>query len=218
MNARKSESDNFDDSGLFRDEEFENELPPVSARSRGAILLVPFLVFVGLAVLFLFALQSGDPSKLPSALVGKPAPQFSLPPVEGLVGDNGPVPGFSREDLTRGKVSIVNVWASWCVPCHQEHPFLMESSKRADLQLFGLNYKDAAVSARRFIGRYGNPFDAVGADRDGRVAIDWGVYGVPETFVIDGNGRIAYKLVGPITREILEKQLLPAIERARRAS
>src|SRR5690606_36521106 len=121
-------------------------------------------------------LQSGDPHTLPSVLIGKPVPQFSLPPVEGLVEKGAPVPAFQSADLNKGAVSIVNVWASWCVPCHQEHPCLTALAERSGAPLFGLNNKDDAAAARRFLGRYGNPYKAVGADGAGRVAIDWGVY------------------------------------------
>lgn len=219
MTAPNRDTDDLTKTGLFDDDNLDQEDSSLAPRRRGMILLLPFLVFAALAGLFFFALEKGgDPSKLPSVLVGKPAPQFALPPVDGLVDARGPVPGFSRDDLTQGKVSVVNIWASWCVPCHQEHPLLSELKKAADIQLLGLNYKDAAISARRFIGRYGNPFDAIGADRQGRVAIDWGVYGVPETFVVDGRGKIVFKLVGPITKENLVEELLPAIDKARQTS
>jgi cytochrome c biogenesis protein CcmG/thiol:disulfide interchange protein DsbE len=126
------------------------------------------------------------------------------------------VPGFAAADLAQGRVSIVNVWASWCAPCHAEHPHLVTLAERSKAPLYGINYKDRPEEARRFLGRYGNPFVAVGADASGRTAIDWGVYGVPETFIIDGRGRIAHKHVGPITPEVIEQRLLPAIEKAAR--
>lgn len=186
-----------------------------SQRRTGWLTALPLLAFVALAGLFLVALFSGDPSRLPSALVGRPVPAFELPPVEGLMRAEAPVPGFASADLAVGKVSIVNVWASWCGPCHEEHPFLVALAARTKAPLFGIDYKDDPAEARRFIGRYGNPYTRVGADRSGRVAVDWGVYGVPETFIVDGRGRIAYKHVGPITAEAIETKLLPAIERAR---
>jgi cytochrome c biogenesis protein CcmG/thiol:disulfide interchange protein DsbE len=111
-------------------------------------------------------------------------------------------------------VSLVNVWASWCVPCHDEAPLLMKLAEDKRIRVLGINYKDQPENARRFIGRYGNPFAAVGGDANGRASIDWGVYGVPETFVIDREGRIAYKLVGPITETNIETALKPAIEKA----
>ncbi len=200
--------------GLWGSDEFVEDKSP-RPRSRALIMLLPFLIFMALAVLFMFALGSGDPSRLPSALIGKSAPDFALAPVSGLQVDGKSVPGFSRDDLSAGKVSVVNVWASWCGPCRDEHPLLMELRElRPDIQLFGLNYKDPAPAARRFIGTLGNPFDAIGADARGRVGLDWGVYGVPETFVIDADGTILYKLVGPISRENLESELLPAIDGA----
>lgn len=185
------------------------------SRSRWLRMAVPLLVFAALAVLFYVALFSGDPSRLPSALIGKPVPSFDLPPVAGLVDGGKQVPGFGSKDLAKGEVSIVNVWASWCVPCRTEHPFLVSLKERSKAPLFGLNYKDQAAAARRFLGHYGNPFVAVGADRNGRTAIDWGVYGVPETFIVDGKGRIVYKHVGPIDEAAIIGKLLPAIAEAR---
>ena len=175
-------------------------------------LLLPLLVFVGLAGLFWLALNGGDPSTLPSALVGKPVPAFTLPPIEELAGDGGAVEGFSAADLATGQPIIVNVWASWCVPCHDEHPLLMALAKEKGVRLYGINYKDDPAAARRFLGRYGNPFARVGADRSGRVAIDWGVYGVPETYVITGDGKIALRHVGPLTEETIAQKLLPLIQ------
>ncbi len=179
-------------------------------------LIAPLVIFAGIVGLFLLALFAGDPSKLPSALIGKSVPRFELPPVEGLFTDGRPIPGFTDADLAAGRVSLVNVWASWCAPCHQEHPFLTSLAERGEFALYGLNYKDKSSAARRFLGRYGNPFVAVGQDRNGRVAINWGVYGVPETFVVDGAGKIVLKHVGPIDGQVIETRLLPAIARARR--
>jgi cytochrome c biogenesis protein CcmG/thiol:disulfide interchange protein DsbE len=173
-------------------------------------LLVPLLVFASLAGLFWFALRGGDPSTLPSDLLGKPVPQFTLPPIEGLTG--GAAEGFSQSDLASGTPTIVNVWASWCVPCHDEHPLLMALAKEPGMRLYGINYKDDPAAARRFLGRYGNPFERVGTDRSGRVAIDWGVYGVPETYVITGDGKIALRHVGPLTEDIIRDKLLPLLQ------
>jgi cytochrome c biogenesis protein CcmG/thiol:disulfide interchange protein DsbE len=186
---------------------------PVTARRRRLLVLLPLLAFLALAALFLFRLGSGDPSKLPSALIGRPVPATDLPPVAGLLRDGAPVSGLVSADF-KGAVSLVNVWASWCVPCHDEAPLLMQMAADKRIRLVGINYKDSAENARRFIGRYGNPFVAVGADANGRASIDWGVYGVPETFVVGRNGRIAYKLVGPITPGNLETTLKPQIEKA----
>jgi cytochrome c biogenesis protein CcmG/thiol:disulfide interchange protein DsbE len=183
-------------------------------RSRFMVML-PALLFLALAGLFYFALFAGDPQKLPSALIGKPAPVTQFEPLEGLVDAGKPVAGFTSADLGKGQVSVVNFWASWCIPCVQEHPHLIDLAKRTGVPVYGVNYKDTTDAARRFIGRYGNPYAAVGVDPIGRGAIEWGVYGMPESFVVDGQGRIVYKHVGPITRESLEKQVIPAIEKAR---
>jgi len=178
------------------------------------IVLVPLAVFIALAVLFLVRLDSGqDPSLLPSVLIGHPAPQTPLPPVAGLVRDGQPVPGLAPTDFI-GNVTVLNVWASWCVPCREEAPLLLNLAADRRLRVAGINYKDEADNARRFLGRYGNPFVANGIDRNGRAAIEWGVYGVPETFVVGRDGRIAYKLIGPITPDNLDKGLKPAIEKA----
>jgi cytochrome c biogenesis protein CcmG/thiol:disulfide interchange protein DsbE len=189
---------------------------PDSATSvprRRLIVLLPLIGFLALAALFLFRLGAGDPSRLPSALIGHQVPNTPLPPVEGLVRDGAPVPGIAATDFN-GAVSLVNVWASWCVPCHDEAPLLMQLAQDKRIRVLGINYKDQPDNARRFIGRYGNPFSAVGADAAGRASIDWGVYGVPETFVIDREGRIAYKLVGPISADNLETVLKPQLEKA----
>ena len=188
-----------------------------SPRSIPLRMLLPLVAFAALAALFFVGLQSGDPHKLPSVLIGKPVPAFALPPVDGLVEGRKPVPGFGNADLGKGRVSVVNVWASWCVPCREEHPFLVRLGRESKAPLYGLNYKDKASAARRFLGRYGNPFVAVGADRDGKVGIDWGVYGVPETFIVGGDGRILYKHVGPIDATVLEQKLMPVIRKARGA-
>jgi cytochrome c biogenesis protein CcmG/thiol:disulfide interchange protein DsbE len=173
----------------------------------------PLVIFAAIALLFGLALFSGDPSRLPSALVGKPAPQMTLPPLADLSDGPRPVPGFSSADLAKGEVSVVNFWASWCTPCVQEHPALVALKEVTGVKLYGVNYKDVAANARRFLGRYGNPFTAVGVD-SGRNAIEWGVIAMPETFVVDGNGTIVYKHVGPISAEALETKVIPAIRKA----
>ena len=160
-------------------------------------MALPLVGFLALAALFWFRLGDGDPSKIPSALIGRAAPQTALPPLEGFVNNAGPVPGLDP-GMFKGKVSIVNVWASWCVPCHDEAPLLTALGQDKRLQLVGINYKDSPDNARRFLGRYGNPFGIVGVDGNGRAAIEWGVYGVPETFIVGRNGTIVYKLVGPV--------------------
>ena len=180
---------------------------------RTLLVLLPLVVFIGIAGLFLVGLNEGDPSQLPSALIGKPAPKTELPPIDGLDRDGKPVPGINYAML-KGGVTLVNVWASWCVPCHDEVPFLEALGKDKRFKLVGINYKDAPSDARRFLNKYGNPFVASGADRSGRASIDWGVYGVPETYVVDRNGTITYKLVGPITQANLADTMLPEIAKA----
>jgi cytochrome c biogenesis protein CcmG/thiol:disulfide interchange protein DsbE len=169
----------------------------VSRRRVRLLHVLPLLVFAGLALLFLIRLYAGDPSRVPSALIGRPVPAFSLEPVPGLTEAGQPVPGLSDADL-KGRVTVVNVWASWCAPCRQEHPALLELAKDPSVRVVGINYKDNPENARRFLGSLGNPFAAVGADTSGRAAIDWGVYGVPETFVIGPDGTIRHKHIGPL--------------------
>jgi len=185
---------------------------PRTLRRWGVVL--PFVIFVGLAGLFWYALQTGDPSRLPSAMIGKPVPQFTLSPLEGLKGEDGTaIPGFSSADLTTGKPTLVNVFASWCVPCLEEHPTLLALSKeQPDLRIYAINYKDDPDSARRFLGRYGNPFARVGIDSTGRTAINFGVYGVPETYVITPDGKIAYRHVGPLTEQAIKDKILPLMQ------
>jgi len=180
---------------------------------RRLVVLIPLVFFLGLAALFVIRLGAGDPSQIPSALIGHPAPQTALPPVAGLARDGTPVPGLDPTAF-RGEVSILNVWASWCVPCHDEAPLLVQLAQDKRIRVVGINYKDQADNARRFLGRYGDPFAANGADENGRAAIEWGVYGVPETFVVGRDAHIAYKLIGPITPENLEGVLKPEIEKA----
>jgi cytochrome c biogenesis protein CcmG/thiol:disulfide interchange protein DsbE len=191
----------------------QNQAAPARRR---LIVLVPLIVFLALAALFFFRLGSGDPSRIPSALIGRPVPQIDLPPVPGLEREGKPVPGIATAGFT-GAVSLLNVWASWCVPCHDEAPLLMQLAEDKRIRIVGINYKDQPDNARRFLGRYGNPFSAAGADQNGRASIDWGVYGVPETFLVGRDGRIAYKLVGPITPQNLDSVLKPEIEKALKA-
>ena len=184
-----------------------------ATRSRRWLVMLPLIGFGILAALFLVRLFGGDPSKLPSALIGRPAPQTALPALDGLLRDGAAVPGLDPATF-KGKVSVVNVWASWCVPCHDEAPLLTELGKDKRLQLVGINYKDAPDNARRFLGRYGNPFSIVGVDGNGRASIEWGVYGVPETFVVGRDGTIVYKLVGPVTPQNVGSVLKVEIEKA----
>lgn len=170
------------------------------------IRYLPLALFVALAVLFLVSLFSGDPQKLPTALSGKPVPQFSLPPIEGI----GAQDGLSDRDLSQGRPVLLNVWASWCGPCRDEHPDLM-ALKAAGVPIYGLNYKDLPDAALRFLNTLGNPYAKTGADRDGRVAIDFGVYGVPETFVIDAEGRILSRHAGPLDETFVTTVIYPVM-------
>jgi cytochrome c biogenesis protein CcmG, thiol:disulfide interchange protein DsbE len=177
--------------------------------------VLPLVLFAGLAALFAFALGKGDPSKLPSALIGRPAPALVLAAVPELAIGDRAIPGLTGQEFGSGQPTIVNFWASWCLPCVEEHRYLMALARRAGATVIGVNHKDRPENARKFLAEHGNPFSAVGADQNGRGAIEWGVYGMPETFVVDVQGRIAYKHVGQITSESLEKRLMPAIEKAR---
>ena len=190
--------------------------PHPNLRPRRILVLLPLLGFVGLVVLFALRLGAGDPGRIPSALIGQPVPTTVLPPVPGLERDGAEVPGLTGAEF-KGHVSLVNVWASWCVPCHDEAPLLTDLAKDPRLQVVGINYKDAPDNARRFLGRYGNPFGIVGVDSNGRASIEWGVYGVPETFVVGREGTIVYKLVGPVTPDNINSVLKDAIDKALRA-
>nr|WP_092498403.1 DsbE family thiol:disulfide interchange protein [Faunimonas pinastri] len=176
-------------------------------------LVLPVVAFVALAVLFMVQLESGrDPSAVPSPLIDKPVPQFSLPALEGASGGGGDAGGLDTTALATG-VHVVNIFASWCAPCREEHPILLDLAKDKRFSLVGINYKDVPDNAVNYLGALGNPFARIGADRTGRSAIDWGVYGVPETFVVK-NGTIVYKFVGPLSPQSLQAQLMPAIEKA----
>jgi cytochrome c biogenesis protein CcmG/thiol:disulfide interchange protein DsbE len=184
---------------------------PAPARSK--LVWLPLILFAALAGLFLYSLGTGDKSRIPSALIGRPAPDVTLPPLPGVERDGRPVPGLSTADL-KGHVTLVNIFASWCGPCHEEHPFLMQLARDPRIRVVGINYKDQPDNARRFIGKAGNPYAAIGVDPGGRASIDWGVYGVPETFLIGRDGRILYKLVGPISATNLDAVVRPEIEKA----
>lgn len=166
---------------------------------------LPIVVFAALSLTLAWALNR-DPSMIPSALIGQPAPQFMLPPVKGRA------LGLSSADL-KDQVSLVNVFASWCVACRAEHPLLLRMKEQGVLPIHGLNYKDTPDDAAKWLDTFGDPYTRTGADLNGRVAIDWGVYGVPETFVITKDGRIAYKQIGPLNPEALEDAILPLIRR-----
>jgi cytochrome c biogenesis protein CcmG/thiol:disulfide interchange protein DsbE len=186
---------------------------PEPARPRRLFVLAPLLLFAALAGLFLVRLFAGDPSALPSALIGKPVPTFSLPALEGALRDGKPVPGLASTDL-KGGVTVVNVWASWCAPCREEHPLLSRVAALPGVRLVGINYKDQPDNALKFLTALGNPFAAIGTDVNGRTGIDFGVYGVPESFVIAPDGTIAYKQIGPLTEEALAGPFRQAVEKA----
>jgi cytochrome c biogenesis protein CcmG/thiol:disulfide interchange protein DsbE len=178
-------------------------------RRRNWLAILPLVVFAGLAAIFLIQLRSGeDSSFVPSVLIGREAPATNLPPLA----DSG-LPGLASADF-KGHVTLVNVWASWCAPCREEQPLLMTLKDDKRFRLAGLNYKDKPENALRFLGEMGNPFAAIGVDENGRTAIDWGVYGVPETYLVGKDGRILYKHVGPFTEQSIANELMPAIEKA----
>jgi len=168
---------------------------------------LPLIIFLALAVVLGVGLFL-NPREIPSPLIGKPVPTFSLDAVKGRT------LGLSTADL-QGKVSLVNVFASWCVACREEHPILVKLAQRGIVPIHGLNYKDKPDDAAQWLDSLGDPYTRTGADRDGRVAIDWGVYGVPETFVLGPDGRIAYKRIGPVTEQFVTETLIPMIERLR---
>ena len=169
--------------------------------------LVPLIVFGALTVLFAIGLGL-DPRMVPSPLIGKPVPRFDLPPVKGRT------LGLATGDL-RGEVSLVNVFASWCTECRAEHPLLMRLSRDKSVPIHGLNYKDRPQDAERWLNEFGDLYVRTGADVSGRVGIDWGVYGVPETFVVDREGHIAYKHIGVLTPKALEQTIMPLVEKLR---
>ncbi len=170
---------------------------------------VPLIIF-GVMAVFLAIGLTMDPREIPSPLIGKPVPQFDLPPVKGRT------LGLASADL-RGEVSLVNVFASWCVACREEHPVLLEFSKKGLVPIHGLNYKDKPNDAQAWLDQLGDPYTRTGADIEGRVAIDWGVYGVPETFVVDRAGRIAYKHIGAVTPKVLDEVLIPLITKLQKS-
>lgn len=166
--------------------------------------ILPLVLFAVVAVALGVGLTL-NPRVIPSALIDKPVPDFSLPPVDGRQN------GLAAGDLRTGDVAIVNVFASWCGPCRIEHPLLMEVARSGEVPVHGINYKDRPRNAMDWLRRFGDPYERIGADKDGRVSIDWGVYGVPETFVVDREGRIAYKHVGPMMAEDMHQRILPLV-------
>lgn len=167
--------------------------------------VIPVVVVAGLMIAFAVFLQQGPPGFLPSQLVGKSAPEFTLPPLDAEA------QSFAREELSQGRPTVINFFASWCTPCRVEHPTLQAMAARGDITLYGIDYKDDPVKARAFLTELGNPFGRINEDRDGRAAIDFGVTGVPETFVIDGNGVIKAHYAGPLSNAVVEGLILPAL-------
>ncbi len=173
-----------------------------------ALFFLPLALFAILAAYLGYGLTR-DPQLVPSALIDRPVPAFDLPAVAGVSR-----PGLATATL-KGEVSLVNVFASWCPPCRIEHPILMRLSREGDVPIYGINYKDRAEDARRWLGDLGNPYRAIGWDFENRVAVDWGVYGAPETFVVDKSGTIRYRHVGAITPDVLDNRLLPLVRELR---
>lgn len=173
--------------------------------------ILPVLAFIGLAYLFFHSLNGPPPDELPSALIGKPAPATNLPPLDEAA------TGFTPADFRNGHVTVLNIWASWCVPCRAEAPALAALSQLKGVALYGMVYEDKPASAREFLKESGNPFSRIDLDRSGRAGIEWGIYGVPETFVIDANGVVRLRYAGPIVGNTLNTVILPAIAQARAA-
>ena len=183
--------------------------PPLIRR---LLFVTPAILFTVIAGYFLWGLNpERDPKAIPSVMIDQPVPDFDLPPIEGMDG-----PGLAAADLRAGRVSLVNFFASWCVPCRVEHPVLMKLAQRNEVAVYGINYKDKPADARPWLTRLGNPYARIGADLSGRVAIDWGVYGVPETFIVDGEGRIRYRHLGPMDDKVIEETILPLVRELRR--
>ena len=186
---------------------------PSKAR-RVLVAAIPLIIFGALAGIFLMQLTSGrDNSVIPSALIGKSAPTLALQPLEGAIRAGQPVPALDTAAI-KGKLTLVNVWASWCVPCRQEHPVLLGLAQDPRINVVGINYKDKNDAALAFLGELGNPFRAIGVDPRGVAAIDWGVYGIPESFLVGPDGKILFKQVGPFTDDAVRNRLLPKIEEA----
>ena len=176
---------------------------------RRLAFILPVVAFAVMAVYFAVGLNH-DPKIVPSALIDKPVPVFDLPPIAGYGS-----PGLSDAAL-KGGVSVVNVFASWCIPCRAEHPLIQSLADLKIASVYGLNYKDDPVAARKWLADLGDPYAAIGADPSGRVGIDWGVYGVPETFIVDRDGKIRYKRVGPVTPQVMQDVMVPMIRSLQR--
>lgn len=169
-------------------------------------MILPLVAAGGFLGMALWGMKRENPGALPSALVGQPAAAVQLTAL-------GDLPSFTQADLADGRIKIVNFWASWCAPCRAEHPKLMRL-KDEGLPIYGVNYKDTPEAALAFLNELGNPFDRVGADENGRMGIDWGLYGVPESFVIDGDGKVLLRFPGPMTDRALEAEIRPALTAA----
>ena len=179
-----------------------------AAHLRRLVYILPVAIFAVVAGFFVWGLDPNrDPRRVPSALVDKPAPSFDLPPIDG-----GTLPGLNTADLKDGRVTLVNFFASWCLPCRAEHPLFMKLAAEDRVRLVAINYRDKPEAATAWLEELGNPYERIGADRNARVGIDWGVSGVPETFVVDGDGRIRYQHIGPIHPPDLENVILPLLE------
>jgi len=191
------------------------EKPQANKKPRIWTSILPLFVFLGIAgaSYSLLSTEGRDVSALPSALLDKPAPNLGIPELKGLTVNGDQIPGMSQ-DMFKGKISIVNVFASWCVPCRQEHPQIVELGKDERLQMVGLNQRDNSKNALGFLSELGNPYDVVGVDRSGRASIEWGVYGVPETFIVNHEGHIIHKHVGPVSPRALQEKIMPIIEDA----
>ncbi|MBV8567596.1 MAG: DsbE family thiol:disulfide interchange protein [Methylobacteriaceae bacterium] len=211
----------------------EESLFPSTSRADGApprlltniLVAIPLLAFVALAALFYIRVRPGaeDASRIPSALIGKPVPSFSLPVIDPGKPADADSEGatLSDADLRAGHVTLINMFASWCAPCQEEHPVLMELAANKALaakgvRVIGIAYKDEVANSLRFLRNDGNPYAVIGADKSGRAGIDWGVYGVPETFIVKGDGTIAYKFIGPMTEAAVAATILPEIEKIAR--
>lgn len=176
-----------------------------------ALYILPIVALLALAIFFYVSLNGPPPDQLPSVLVDKPAPLVSLPPLDAKA------QAFGSAELKSGHVSIVNVWASWCLPCRAEAPALQTLARQKNVALYGLVYKDTPQKARAFLDDVGNPFSRIDLDADGHAGIDWGIYGVPETFVVDGKGIVRLRFPGPLVGDALNDTILPAIEQAKAA-
>lgn len=185
---------------------------PSATGARRLLYLAPAILFAVIAGYFLWGLNPDrNPNMLPSVLIDQPAPEFDLPPIAGTDG-----PGLASADLRAGEVTLINFFASWCIPCRAEHPLLMDLAARGEVPIYGINYKNKPDEARAWLEQLGDPYGRIGADESGRVGIDWGVTGVPETFVVDREGRIRYRHWGPIDGKAMTETILPLVRELRK--